>query len=125
MPKKNRKKTRCVAARQGSLKLGERALRSGGTGDLRLPSIQKRLQQLMNRTKQTDFSLPAKVSRGNVGVHRIALFVGVDRSEKTTAATVLADELNRPFYRVELSRVVSRYIGETEKNLGRVLDQAA
>jgi SpoVK/Ycf46/Vps4 family AAA+-type ATPase len=79
----------------------------------------------MNRTKQTDFSLPAKVSRGNVGVHRIALFVGVDRSEKTTAATVLADELNRPFYRVELSRVVSRYIGEAEKTLGRVLDQAA
>jgi SpoVK/Ycf46/Vps4 family AAA+-type ATPase len=124
MPKKNRKKISRVAARQGSLELGARAPR--GAGELRLRSfIQRRLQPLMNQIKQTGLSLPTKASGGNTATRRIALFVGADRTEKITAATVLADELNRPLFRVELSRVVSRYIGETEKNLGRVLDQAA
>jgi SpoVK/Ycf46/Vps4 family AAA+-type ATPase len=40
------------------------------------------------------------------------------------AAEVMANELSLPLYRVDLSQVVSKYIGETEKNLGRVFDAA-
>jgi hypothetical protein len=53
-----------------------------------------------------------------------ALFAGVSGTGKTMAAEVLAAELGLDLYRIDLSGVVSRYIGETEKNLGRVFDAA-
>jgi len=43
---------------------------------------------------------------------------------QTRAAEALASELGRPLMRIDLSAVVSEYIGETEKNLGRVFDKA-
>lgn len=62
-----------------------------------------------------------KSSRG-LGIS--ALFAGVSGTGKTMAAEVLANELNLDLYRVDLSSVVSKYIGETEKNLRRVFDAA-
>ena len=53
-----------------------------------------------------------------------ALFVGSDSAAATRAAEALASELGRELYRVDLSQVVSKYIGETEKNLNRVFDAA-
>lgn len=53
-----------------------------------------------------------------------ALFVGASGVGKTLAAEVLARELNLDLYRIDLSAVVSKYIGETEKNLRRVFDAA-
>ena len=53
-----------------------------------------------------------------------ALFVGPDSTAVTRAAEVLANELGRDLYRVNLSQVVSKYIGETEKNLSRVFEAA-
>jgi SpoVK/Ycf46/Vps4 family AAA+-type ATPase len=53
-----------------------------------------------------------------------ALFVGSDAATAASAAEALANELGRDLYRVDLSRVVSKYIGETEKNLNRVFDAA-
>lgn len=53
-----------------------------------------------------------------------ALFVGADSTAVTRAAEVVARELGRDLYRVDLDRVVSKYIGETEKNLNRVLAAA-
>jgi|SRR5690349_1776569 len=53
-----------------------------------------------------------------------ALFVGSDSAAATRAAEALASELGRDLYRVDLSQVASRYIGETEKNLNRVFDAA-
>jgi len=53
-----------------------------------------------------------------------ALFAGGSGTGKTMAAEVLATELGLSLYRVDLSGVVSKYIGETEKNLGRVFDAA-
>jgi len=61
----------------------------------------------------------AKVSRG-LGIS--ALFVGASGTGKTMAAEVLANELRLDLYRIDLSQVVSKYIGETEKNLRRVFD---
>ncbi|MEM6253166.1 MAG: ATP-binding protein [Cyanobacteria bacterium P01_D01_bin.156] len=53
-----------------------------------------------------------------------ALFSGASGTGKTTAAEVIAEELNLDLYRVDLSAVVSKYIGETEKNLRRIFDAA-
>lgn len=54
----------------------------------------------------------------------IALFAGPSGTGKTFAAAVLANELGWPLYRVDLGRLVSKYIGETEKNLNRLFDAA-
>ncbi|MEW5861527.1 MAG: ATP-binding protein [Cyanobacteriota bacterium] len=53
-----------------------------------------------------------------------ALFAGGSGTGKTMAADVLAGELRLDLYRIDLSSVVSKYIGETEKNLRRVFDAA-
>lgn len=53
-----------------------------------------------------------------------ALFYGASGTGKTMAASVLANELGMELYRVDLSRLISKYVGETQKNLGRVFDQA-
>jgi AAA+ superfamily predicted ATPase len=54
----------------------------------------------------------------------LALFSGSSGTGKTFAASVIATELDWPLYRVDLSRLVSKYIGETEKNLARLFDAA-
>ena len=53
-----------------------------------------------------------------------ALFEGASGTGKTLAARVLATELGLDLYRVDLAAVVNKYIGETEKNLSRVLSRA-
>ena len=53
-----------------------------------------------------------------------ALFSGPPGTGKTMAVQILARELGLDLYRVDLSRVMSKYIGETEKNLGRLFDEA-
>ncbi len=63
----------------------------------------------------------AKSPRG-LGIS--ALFSGASGTGKTLAAEVLARELQLDLYRIDLSQVVSKYIGETEKNLRRVFDAA-
>jgi hypothetical protein len=61
---------------------------------------------------------------GRRGLGISALFAGVSGTGKTMAAEVLANELRLDLYRIDLSSVVSKYIGETEKNLRRVFDAA-
>ena len=52
------------------------------------------------------------------------LFCGPPGTGKTMAAEALADELALDMFRVDLSQVVNKYIGETEKNLARIFDAA-
>jgi hypothetical protein len=52
------------------------------------------------------------------------LFAGPPGTGKTMAAEILASELDLPMYRIDLSQVVNKYIGETEKNLKRIFDAA-
>jgi len=54
-----------------------------------------------------------------------ALFSGDSGTGKTLAAAHLATELGAPLYRLDLAAVMNKYIGETEKNLGLLLDEAA
>ncbi len=62
-----------------------------------------------------------KYSYGN-GIS--VLFYGAPGTGKTMAAQVLANTLGAPLLRVDLSQLISKYIGETQKNIGRVFDEA-
>ncbi|QQP98133.1 ATP-binding protein [Lysobacter enzymogenes] len=62
--------------------------------------------------------------RLNRGMGISALFAGESGTGKTMAAEVIANELRLHLFRIDLSSVVSKYIGETEKNLRRVFDAA-
>ena len=64
----------------------------------------------------------ARTSSRGLGI--AALFAGPSGTGKTLAAEVVAHSLRLDLLHVDLSRVVSKYIGETEKNLGRVFDEA-
>jgi SpoVK/Ycf46/Vps4 family AAA+-type ATPase len=62
--------------------------------------------------------------RGSRGLGISVLLAGPSGTGKTLAAEVLASTLRLDLYRIDLSQVVSKYIGETEKNLSRVFDAA-
>jgi ATP-dependent 26S proteasome regulatory subunit len=62
-----------------------------------------------------------KLSRG---LGMTVLFAGESGTGKTMAAEILAHHLNLNLYRIDLSSVVSKYIGETEKNLRKIFDAA-
>ena len=53
-----------------------------------------------------------------------ALFTGDSGTGKTMAAEVIANELKLDLYKIDLSQVVNKYIGETEKNLKKIFDAA-
>ena len=95
--------------------------------DLVLPEAQKRLlREIAAHVRQRlkvyeTWGFGHRSSRG-LGIS--ALFAGPSGTGKTMAAEVLANELRLDLYRIDLSQVVSKYIGETEKNLRRVFDAA-
>lgn len=62
--------------------------------------------------------------RMNRGMGISALFAGESGTGKTMAAEVIANELRLNLFRIDLSGVVSKYIGETEKNLRKLFDAA-
>ena len=68
-----------------------------------------------------DWGFRNKLNRG-LGI--TALFAGESGTGKTMAAEVIANHLDLNLYRIDLSAVVSKYIGETEKNLRRLFDAA-
>ena len=95
--------------------------------DLVLPSAPLSLlreipDQVRQRSKvYDDWGFARKMNRG-FGI--TALFTGPSGTGKTMAAEVIAQDLGLPLYRVDLSAVISKYIGETEKNLRRLFDAA-
>ena len=107
--------------------LAQRIESIAGWDDLILPEAQKAmLRQIVahvqNRLKvYREWGFADKGARG-LGIS--ALFAGESGTGKTMAAEVLARELQLDLYRIDLSAVVSKYIGETEKNLRRVFDAA-
>lgn len=62
--------------------------------------------------------------QGVRGLSISALFAGASGTGKTLSAEVIANDLHLDLYRVDLSSIVSKYIGETEKNLRRIFDAA-
>jgi ATPase family associated with various cellular activities (AAA) len=115
---------------QSNQKLGERAVKVQpvcGWDDLVLP--EDRVAQLRDICAQVrhhyrvyvGWGFGAKLSRGK-GIS--ALFSGPSGTGKTVAAEVLAHDLQLDLYKVDLSGVVSKYIGETEKNLAKIFAEA-
>jgi AAA+ superfamily predicted ATPase len=107
--------------------LAQRVRPAATWDDLVLPEPQRQiLAQIAVHVRRRarvygDWGFAARSSRG-LGVS--ALFSGPSGTGKTMAAEVLANELGLDLFRIDLSSVVSKYIGETEKNLRRVFDAA-
>ncbi|MEM8639091.1 MAG: ATP-binding protein [Cyanobacteria bacterium P01_G01_bin.54] len=95
--------------------------------DLIFPeTITQQLQSIIAAVRQRsqvyqDWGFAKPEDRG-IGI--IALFSGLSGTGKTTAAEIIARELALDCYRIDLSNIVNKYIGETEKNLKRVFDAA-
>ena len=95
--------------------------------ELKLPGAQmellKKLCAMISSREEVmeQWGFGDKFSYGN-GIS--VLFYGAPGTGKTMAAQVLAGELGMPLYRVDLSQLISKYIGETQKNIGRVFDEA-
>lgn len=116
--------------RQARARLGDLAQRIRPVAtwdDLVLPEAQRetlRAIGLQVRQRATVYGRWGFAERSNRGLGISALFAGASGTGKTMAAEVLANELALDLYKIDLSQVVSKYIGETEKNLRRVFDAA-
>ena len=118
----------CRAITRPSLQaLAQRVPVGPAWDQLALPPKQRRqLQQIADQMVQRrrvheQWGFAAKTSRG-LGV--TVLFAGESGTGKTMAAEILAGTLGLDLYRIDLSAMVSKYIGETEKNLRQIFDAA-
>lgn len=95
--------------------------------DFVLPEREKAiLEQILIhvRRQATVYQNWGFAAKNQRGLGLTALFAGTSGTGKTTAAEVLANELKLDLFRIDLSSVMSKYIGETEKNLRRIFDAA-
>lgn len=118
----------CLA--QARPRLGELAQpipTQAGWPDLVLPD--KELQVLKTlaaqvRQRSTVYEQWGFSQKGSRGLGISALFAGASGTGKTLAAEVIAHALDLDLYRIDLSATISKYIGETEKNLRQIFDAA-
>ncbi|WP_425581426.1 AAA family ATPase [Streptomyces yatensis] len=116
-----------IEARIGLDELGRRIEPEAAWDDLVLAEHQSRiLREVVAHVRQRatvhqEWGFAATLRRG-LGV--TALFAGGSGTGKTLAAEVMAKELGLDLFIIDLSQVVSKYIGETEKNLRKVFDAA-
>ena len=112
-----------MEARHSLDQLAQRVEARAGWEDLVLPeaalaSLHAMVAQVRQRARvYRDWGFAEGSARG-LGIS--ALFVGGSGTGKTLAAEVLANELHLDLYRIDLAAMVSKYIGETEKNLSRL-----
>lgn len=107
--------------------LAQRIVPSATWSDLVLPESQERVLHQMTaqvRHRMKVYETWGFSAKGRRGLGLTALFAGESGTGKTLAAEVLGRELGLDVYRIDLSAVVSKYIGETEKNLKQVFDAA-
>jgi len=107
--------------------LAQRITPSAAWDDLVLPDAETAVLKMLvsqARNRMTVYERWGFAGRGRRGLGMSALFSGPSGTGKTLAAEVLAAELDLDLYRIDLSAVVSKYIGETEKNLKKVFDAA-
>jgi hypothetical protein len=119
----------CLLASRPRLDTLAQRLETGGHdwNDLVLPEPEKALlRQIIDQVRHRhhvydQWGFGRRLTRG-LGIS--ALFAGESGTGKTLAAEVIAHELKLNLYRIDLSQVVSKYIGETEKNLRKLFDAA-
>ncbi|QGY47056.1 AAA family ATPase [Maribellus comscasis] len=83
------------------------------------------IKEIETWLKYNDTLLNAWGMKGKIKPGFRVLFHGPPGTGKTMTACLLAKYTNRDVYRIDLSMVVSKYIGETEKNLSKLFDKAA
>ena len=115
------------SARGGLDTLAQRLESTATFDDLVLPEAQRALlgdilAHVRHRSLVYEEWQMSGPSRRGLGIS--ALFAGPTGTGKTLAAEVLADALALDLYRIDLSQVISKYIGETEKNLCRIFEAA-
>jgi hypothetical protein len=135
---------RCAALRAQQPPLAARDLHAACRADLQLGGLAQLVPPRFNRDELMLSPQPAakidviiQAMRALARVHYdwglarawneaglAVLFSGAPGTGKTMAAEVIADAVDLPLYRIDLSQVVSKYIGETEKNLARLFDAA-
>lgn len=84
--------------------------------------LNRLLQRCRNRDDIFTHLGHSAAANQNKGVR--ALFSGESGTGKTLAASYIASQLGAPLYRMDLGSILNKYIGETEKNIARVMDQA-
>ncbi|MFC9391194.1 ATP-binding protein [Streptomyces venezuelae] len=112
----------------GLARLARRVEPAVGWDDLVLPETTHRgLRELAVRARHRDQVLGQWGMRPGGGRGRgvIALFAGPSGTGKTMSAEVVAADLGMDLYVVDLSTVVDKYVGETEKNLERIFTEAS
>ncbi|MBD2184315.1 ATP-binding protein [Aerosakkonema funiforme] len=116
-----------VQARSRMDGLAQRIESAATWDDLVLPDEQRYILReivanVRQRTKVYEsWGFADKSTRG-LGIS--VLFAGASGTGKTMAADIIAKELRLDLYRIDLSATISKYIGETEKNLRRIFDAA-
>jgi hypothetical protein len=94
--------------------------------DLILPEITiSQIKEIENWLGHHDTLMQDEVLSKRIKPGFRGLFYGPPGTGKTLAATLLGKYTKLPVFRIDLSQIVSKYIGETEKNLSRVFDKAA
>ncbi|KUN01244.1 ATPase [Streptomyces yokosukanensis] len=112
----------------GLARLARRVEPAVGWDDLVLPApAHRRLRELAVRARHREQVLGQWRMRPGGGRGRgvIALFAGESGTGKTMSAEVVAADLGMDLYVVDLSTVVDKYVGETEKNLERIFTEAS
>jgi hypothetical protein len=116
-----------IETRRGLDALAQRIDAKATWDDIVLPEVQIDLlrriaDQVAQRSRVYEtWGFARKTARG-LGIN--ALFAGPSGTGKTMAAEVIANHLRLNLYRIDLSAVVNKYIGETEKNLARLFEGA-
>jgi SpoVK/Ycf46/Vps4 family AAA+-type ATPase len=107
--------------------LAQRIEAVAGWSDLVLPEPQQAVLRVIAaqvRQRHRVYEEWGFAARSLRGLGISALFVGESGTGKTMAAEVLARDLRLDLYRIDLASVVSKYIGETERNLRQLFDAA-
>ncbi|MBS1911271.1 MAG: ATP-binding protein [Bacteroidetes bacterium] len=116
-----------VQARQQLDDLAKRTVPRASWNDLVLPEMQSRLLTQLTyhvRLRMQVYERWGFGGKASRGLGTGALFAGPSGTGKTLAAEVIANDLGLDLYHIDLSQVVSKYIGETEKNLRKIFDAA-
>ncbi|MEZ5863382.1 MAG: ATP-binding protein [Geminicoccaceae bacterium] len=120
---------RHVARRHAAAAMGglaERLTPAAGWGDLVLPDDTMALLREIAAAARGRVRVMGAwgMAQGSRGRGLAVLFTGLSGTGKTTAAEVLAQELDLDLWRIDLASTVSKWSGETEKNLKKIFDAA-
>ena len=88
------------------------------------PGTRRQIQEIEHWITHSPTLLQAWGMKKRIKAGYRALFYGPPGTGKTLTATLLGKHTGQDVFRIDLSRVVSKYIGETEKNLSRLFDKA-